>query len=131
LARLKKMHAEASADYEPQLRFFYDRLRESWEKLIEERLFAQVVSRFQPQVQTLRLKEAVLDDELVSQVYFGMIAVSSYTGHDRPAGKGGALAEPPECEKHLAAFIECLDQAETKSKAAAKIRDGKLKPMKA
>jgi energy-coupling factor transporter ATP-binding protein EcfA2 len=92
LARLKKMHAEASADYEPQLRFFYDRLRESWEKFIEERLFAQVVSRFQPQVQTQRLKEAVLDDELVSQVYFGMTAVSSYTGHDRPAGKGGAFS---------------------------------------
>ena len=130
LARLKKMHAEASADYEPQLRFFYDRLRESWEKFIEERLFAQVVSRFQPQVQTLRLKEAVIDDDLVSQVYFGMTAVSSYTGHDRPAGKGGALAEPPECENHLSAFIECLDQAETKSKAAVKVRGSKLKPMK-
>lgn len=131
IARLEKMHTDASPDYEAQLRFFYDRLRETWEKFIEERLFAQVISRFQPQVQTLRLNQAVIDDDLVSQVYFGMTAVSSYTGHDRPAGKGGALAEPAECEKHLASFIECLDQAEAKSKQAAKIRDGKIKPVKA
>ncbi|MGY4501160.1 hypothetical protein ACVWYH_005091 [Bradyrhizobium sp. GM24.11] len=125
------MHTDASPGYEAQLRFFHDRLRETWEKFIEERLFAQVISRFQPQVQTLRLNQAVIDDDLVSQVYFGMTAVSSYTGHDRPAGKGGALAEPAECEKHLASFIECLDQAEAKSKQAAKIRDGKIKPVKA
>jgi ABC-type molybdenum transport system ATPase subunit/photorepair protein PhrA len=36
LTYLKKLHSEASYDYEAQLRFFYDRLRESWEKLIEE-----------------------------------------------------------------------------------------------
>src|SRR6266545_5020653 len=61
LGRLKKLHAAASEDYEVQLRFFYDRLRESWEKFIEEKLFAQVIARFQPQVQTLRLKEAFVD----------------------------------------------------------------------
>jgi hypothetical protein len=131
LARLKKLHAEASDDYEAQLRFFYDRLRESWEKLIEERLFAQVIARFQPQVQTMRLRDAVVDDDIVAQVYFGMTGVSSYTGHDRPAAKGGALAEPAECEKDLKAFTDCLDQTEAKSKAAAKARDAKLKPPKA
>ncbi len=130
LARLKKLYADASPEYEVQLRFFYDRLRECWEKFIEERLFAQVISRFQPQIQTLRLKEAIIDDDLVTQVYFGMTAVSSYTGHDRPAGKGGAFADPTECEKHLKEFSDCHNQAEAKSKAAAKIRDGILKPLK-
>jgi ABC-type uncharacterized transport system ATPase subunit len=112
LARLKKLHESADPDYEIQLRFFYDRLRESWEKLIEERLFAQVVTRFQPQVQTMRLKEAVVDDDIVTQIHFGMTAVSSYTGHDRPVAKGGALADPVECEKDLKAFIKCLDETE-------------------
>lgn len=131
LARLKKLHAGASDDYEAQLRYFYDRLRESWEKFIEEKLFAQVIARFQPQVQTLRLKDAFVDDDIVTQVHFGMTTVSSYTGHDRPAGKGGALADPAECEKDLDAFIDCLDQTDTKSKAAAKAREAKLKPPKA
>jgi hypothetical protein len=131
LVRLKKLHASADPDYEIQLRFFYDRLRESWERLIEERLFAQVIARFQPQVQTLRLKEAVIDDDIVTQIYFGMTAASSYTGHDRATAKGGALADPAECEKDLKAFIKCLEDTETKSKAAAKSRDAKLKAPKA
>ena len=130
LARLKTLHECADPDYEIQLRYFYDRLRETWERLIEEKLFAQVVGRFQPQVQTLRLKDAVIDDDIVAQIHFGMSAVSSYTGHDRPAAKGGALAEPAECERDLKAFVECLAQTDTKSKAAAKSREGKLKPPK-
>ena len=128
LANLKTLHATGSADYEPQLRYFYDRLRESWEKLIEEKLFAQVIGRFQPDVQTKRLREAVIDDDIVSQVHFGMTAVSTFTGHDRAAAKGGALADPAECEKHLNALIACLDSVDTKSKAAKKSRDEKLKP---
>jgi energy-coupling factor transporter ATP-binding protein EcfA2 len=130
LARLKRLHTMADPDYEAQLRYFYDRLRECWEKLIEEKLFAQVIARFLPQVQTLRLKEAVVDDEIFAQVHFGMTSVSSYTGHDRAVAKGGALADPTECEKDLSAFIECLKQAEVKSKAAVKARDAKLKAPK-
>ena len=60
-------------------------------------------------------------------VTFGMTAASSYTGHDRPAAKGGALADPAECEKDLKALIKCLDETEVKSKTAAKSRDAKLK----
>jgi hypothetical protein len=130
LARLKKLDAEVSPDYEPQLRFFYDRLRESWEKLIEEKLFAHVIGRFQPQVQTLRLKDAVIDDDIVAQVHFGMTSVSSYTGHDRAAAKGGALADLAECEKDLKAFVDCLDQVDAKSKMASKQREARLKPPK-
>ena len=130
LTKLKKLYAIADEDYEVQLRFFYDRLRESWEKFIEEKLFAQVVQRFQPQVQTLRLKEAIVDDDLVTQVHFGMTAVSTFTGHDRAAGKGGALADSSECERDLQAFLRCLDEAETKADAAAKGRDAKLKAPK-
>jgi hypothetical protein len=100
-------------------------------KAHEEKLFAQVVARFQPQVQTMRLREAVIDDDIVTQIYFGMTAVSSYTGHDRPVAKGGALADPAECEKNLKNFLECLEQADTKSKAVAKARDAKMKPPKA
>jgi hypothetical protein len=131
LALLKKLHANADHDYEIQLRFFYDRLRESWEKLIEERLFAQVIARFQPQVQTTRLREAVIDDDIVTQIHFGMTAASSYTGHDRPAAKGGALADPAECERDLKALIKCLEETDAKSKVAAKSREAKLKAPKA
>jgi hypothetical protein len=60
-----------------------------------------------------------------------MTTVSSYTGHDRAAAKGGALADPTECEKDLNAFKKCLADAQEKSKAAVKARDEKLKAPKA
>jgi energy-coupling factor transporter ATP-binding protein EcfA2 len=130
LAQLKKLHAANSADYEQQLRYFYDRLRESWEKLIEEKIFAQVIGRFQPGVETKRLQEAVIDDDIVSQVHFGMSSVSMFTGHDRAAAKGGALPDPDECKKQLDAFTACIDEVDAKSKIAKKSRDGKVKPPK-
>ena len=61
---------------------------------------------------------------------FGMTAVSSYTGHDRPAAKGGAMAEPAESKKDLKALTDCLEQVELKSKSAAKDREAKLRPIK-
>ena len=128
LVKLKKLHSEASPDYEAQAIFFYNRLRESWERLIEEKIFAQVVMRFQPQVQTLRLKEAVIDDEIVSQVHFGMSSASIYTGHDRPIAKGAAPPDPAQAEKDLNAFSTCLDQIQEKSKAVVTTRESKLKP---
>lgn len=131
LVRLKKLHLEASDQYEPQLRFFYDRLRESWERLIEENVFAGVISRFQPQVQTLRLNRAVLDDDIFEQIYFGMTAVSNYTGHDRAAAKGGALADPQECQKDFEAFTKCLADIEALAKTTEQARNAKIKPPKA
>jgi superfamily II DNA/RNA helicase len=84
-----------------------------------------------PSPLTLHLKDSVIDDEIVAQVHFGMTAVSSYTGHDRAAAKGGALADPAECDKDLKAFTDCLEQVDAKSKAASKAREAKLKAPKA
>jgi hypothetical protein len=130
LSNLKKLQLAASDEYEAQLRFFYDRLRESWERLIEEKVFAGVIMRFQPQVATLRLREAVLDDDIFAQIHFGMTAVSNYTGHDRAAAKGGALAEPTECEEDLEAFCKCLDDIEKSAKIVEKSRKAKIEPPK-
>ena len=127
LPTLKKLHTESDGNYEKELRFFYDRLRESWEKLIEEKIFAQVIGRFQPQVQTQRLRKAVIDNEIFARIHFGMTAVSNYTGHDRAAAKGGALADPAECEKDLKEFFGCLEDVEMKSKTVAIERATKIK----
>lgn len=128
LASLKKLYVESSEAYEKELRFFYARLRESWEKLIEEKVFAQVIGRFQPQVQTLRLRAAVIDDDIYSRIHFGMSAVSSFTGHDKAGAKGGGLADPAECEKDLREFVGCLEEVREKSKNVAKARDLRVDP---
>jgi hypothetical protein len=127
LANLKMLHASSSADYEPQLRHFFHRLRQTWEKLVEEKLFAQVVVRYQQQVETQRLRDAVVDDEVYAQVYWGMKAASNFTGHDSAAATGGALADPTECEKQLKKLVVCLDAIDIKVKAVQKSRAEKIK----
>jgi hypothetical protein len=51
-------------------------LVESWERLVEEVLLNQVVGRFQPEMQTLRLKGVLVEDDDYKKVYFGMKRVS-------------------------------------------------------
>jgi energy-coupling factor transporter ATP-binding protein EcfA2 len=130
LAKLRTLHAESSVEYDSQVLFFFDRLRETWERLVEEKIFAKVVGRFDPRVQTTRLDEAVVDDDIVRQVYYGMTEVSRYTGHDSAAAKGVTLPDPDEALKQLAALENCIKDVEQKSKLAKRAREVKNTPSK-
>jgi energy-coupling factor transporter ATP-binding protein EcfA2 len=66
---------------------FYSKLRETWERLVEESLLNKVVGRFQPGVLTQSLKGVSVTDEDYRKVFFAMKKASEYSGHDRPAGR--------------------------------------------
>ena len=66
---------------------FYSKLRETWERLVEERLLNGVVGRFQPQVATQMLKGVSVTDEDYRKVFFAMKRASEFSGHDRPVGR--------------------------------------------
>ncbi len=66
---------------------FYTRLRETWERLVEECLLNGVVGRFQPGVATQSLKGVNVTDEDYSKIFFAMKKASEYSGHDRAAGR--------------------------------------------
>lgn len=68
-------------DYESAWRHangFYQRVRTSWERAVEERLFAGVVERFERDVKTLQLKDVKVSDELIGQVERGMTRASMF-----------------------------------------------------
>ncbi|MDP2331840.1 MAG: AAA family ATPase [Reyranella sp.] len=126
LAKLKKLHAAGQKDeYEKEAQYFYIRLRETWERMVEEKLFANVVVRFRRSVETKRLAEAVVDDELVTKVFHGMSAISSYAAHDTPAAAGVHWPDPDGVAAHLSSLSECLAAIEVESKAT-KVRREKL-----
>jgi hypothetical protein len=70
-----------------QVEGFYTKLRESWERAVEECLFNKVVGRFQPDVKTLALRGVTVTDDDHITVFFAMKRASEYSGHDRPAGR--------------------------------------------
>ena len=73
--------APPPTDYEEAWRRangFYQRLRTSWERAVEERLFAGVVERFERDVKTLQLKDVKITDGLIGQIEQGMTRTSQF-----------------------------------------------------
>ncbi len=69
---------------------FYSRLRISWERAVEERLFRGVVQRFQREVKTLALGDVSVTPELVAAVEEGMTRCSQFV-HDEPPAASTTL----------------------------------------
>ena len=65
-----------------QVNGFYYRLRTSWERAVEECLFAGVVERFERDVKTLKLKDVKVTDELIGRIEQGMTRASMFLHED-------------------------------------------------
>jgi hypothetical protein len=80
---------------------FYARLRTTWERAVEERLFRGVVQRFQREVKTLALEDVKVTPELVQAVTDGMSRCSAFV-HDAPPGTQASLPEREALAEDLA-----------------------------
>lgn len=108
---------------------FYDRLRATWERTVEEVVLGQVVLRFRKGVETKRLEGVVLEDPDYKTIYDAMSLGSDETpAHDHAAELLHELKTPTELDgaiKHLRAFVEGL---EAKQEAAKKRRKALVAP---
>jgi len=75
--------------YNEIVRNGYRKMRDTWELLIEDHLFAGAVKRFRRSIETMKLRYVSVSDEEASVVYNGMSRCSNFT-HE-----GGAEAPPP------------------------------------
>jgi len=92
--------------YNDIVRNGYRKLRDSWELLVEDHLFAGTLKRFRRPINTLKLRSVRVEDEHVKAVYEGMTRTSYFT-HE-----GGAEAPPALPELHdFLADIEALEAA--------------------
>jgi len=82
-------------EYERLVRDGYRKLRDTWERLIEEGLFGEVVRRFRNSIETKRLKCAYVDDQDFQEVWEGMTRCSNYT-HDAPIDAPPPVPEPDD-----------------------------------
>jgi hypothetical protein len=84
---------------------FYNDLRTSWERAVEERLFRGVVQRFQRAVKTQSLKDVNITPELIHDVDTGMTRASKFV-HDQPPAASAALPGRSELEADLGLLVE-------------------------
>ncbi|WP_040842993.1 AAA family ATPase [Nitrospirillum viridazoti] len=131
IKKLEELRDKGAAEYEAYVRSFCDRLRESWERLIEEGVFNETVVRFNPAVKTLRLDEVDVSDEVADHVYWGMTKISNWTAHDPANAKGLVMPTPEELKKHIADIRECETKIKASRKAASARRKQRREPPKA
>lgn len=74
----------------------YSRLRETWERFVEEKLLNSVVSRFQSGVQTQSLRGVLVEDEDYRKIFFAMKKASTFSGHDTAVSR---QTSPPSQEE--------------------------------
>ncbi|WP_310158742.1 AAA family ATPase [Herbaspirillum sp. 1173] len=87
--------------YNDMVRAGYRRMRDTWELLVEELMFAGAVKRFRRSIETKKLRMVSVEDDDVAAVFAGMTRCSNFT-HE-----GGAEAPPPLPEPD--AFIADID----------------------
>jgi hypothetical protein len=107
LTPLGKAYNEGAITYERDIRDWYGRLRESWERSIEECLLNDAVRRFSHCVQTNRLEKALQKVQPGDWIAIerGMTRASTaFRGHDGAAGLNPPIPTPSEATQDLADF---------------------------
>lgn len=123
LKKLLPLTAETKEEYQLNASDFYEKLRRTWERAVEEILLNEVVLRFGAGVSTQRLNGVDVRDEDYKEVYFGMGRCSKFV-HDRSLEAG-----PPEIptledlEKDIADFEQFISKVRAQSANASSNRN--------
>ncbi len=106
IAPYKKLQAEAPDEYRRSVADFYGKLRETWERAIEEVLLQDVIQRFRPSIETQRLKRVTIELADYIAIEAGMAKCSTWmTGHDSAA----AIGSPPPNHDEVAGDLKSLE----------------------
>lgn len=119
LADAKQLEAAGDIEnYRSRCHDFYDLLRSTWERSIEELLFNGVIQRFERDVASLKLTGVSIDTKAIEDVFDGMTRTSAMIdAHDPATAKGKPLANSTELQKDL------QDIKEFKSRQSQKIKE--------
>ena len=110
---------------------FYADLRETWERTVEELVLGKTVTRFDPRVQTGRLKTVEVTDDVYRTIHFAMSKCSERSGHDMAAGRGIPLPKYEEMESDFMELRAFCAERRKRRKAVSKEREKLEAPMQA
>ena len=107
--------------FRPDIISLYTKMRETWERVVEEVLLNGVIQRFRPEAMTMRLETACFEPKTdYPQIYEGMSRCSHYSGHDRAADLPDELPQVETVEADLGALKGFYDAARERQKALQK-----------
>lgn len=110
----------------------YTKLRTTWEATVEEVLFARVVERFRPDIQTQRLQAACFNpEEDYLEFCKGMKRCSHYSGHELAADLAAELPGLEEMRSDLEALNDFISRVSERNKRLDKNKQALTEPPKA
>jgi hypothetical protein len=125
-APLKKLHTSSPSDYEFKVKNLYGRLRDSYERLVEEHIFCDVVRRGVDRIETQKLRMVHLSDALAIQFHDGMTKANTHS-HDNPASDTVSIPDPAAFESDLVYIEQLITDLKAESVSAESNRPS-MKP---
>ena len=123
---VKKLHTTSPAAYEYQMKGLYGRLRDTYERAVEEIIFYDVVQRGSDRIETMKLRYVHLSDAVAIRFHEGMTKANTHS-HDNPAAETVQTPEPAEFDADIADFEKLVADLKAEQKAAEKNRPS-MKP---
>ena len=103
LQEISKLEKNGDDDYFYRAKEWCELLRESWERAVEEILLNDAIQRYNPCVQTQRLRKAPFTIMLYTELEEGMSECSSWV-HDRARALNGDIPSSSELKKYIESF---------------------------
>ncbi|MBX2866753.1 AAA family ATPase [Candidatus Kaiserbacteria bacterium] len=127
-ASLAKLYKTSPSDYEMRVKGLYGRLRDTYERAVEEVIFNDIVRRGTDVIQTQLLRKVRLSDGLAIRFYEGMTKANTHS-HDNPASDTVPVPTPDEFKNDIAAFEKLIVDLKAEGVAAEAARP-QMKPKK-
>lgn len=118
-AKLEKNNEVAA--YELKARQAYQRLRDAWERVVEEVLLNGVIQRFEPGVSTQRLGAVKVEDSDYAMIKQAMTTCSKYA-HDGAANAQVPVPKADELLKDILALEQFRKETDDRNKALKQTR---------
>lgn len=119
-APMPKLYDTSPSAYEYEVKGLYGRLRDTYERMVEEVIFCDIVRRGTDVIQTQMLRYVTLPDDLAIRFHEGMTRANTHS-HDNPAADTVPVPTPDEFSAHVAeleALVADFKTAKDKAEAA-------------
>jgi hypothetical protein len=128
-ARFKKLSEQSPDQYRSAVAELFGKLREAWERAIEESLFNDTIQRFRPSVETQRLKRVLVESSDYAEIEKGMSKCSAeLTGHDKASAIAPPTPTPTEVIDAIALLESFVATIKQRQNAAVKVAESLTNP---
>lgn len=118
---IKALHATSPTKYEYETKGFYGRLRDTYERAVEECIFKDILTRGADRIETLKLRYIHLTDALAERFHVGMTKANT-NSHDNPQSETVQIPQPHELDADLATLETLVVDIEQECKDTEKRR---------